>query len=284
MGVKSRSEPTVSVVIPAFNRAHTITRALHSVFKQSHPAYEVIVVDDGSNDQTCQLVQEQFPSVQLIQQENRGVSAARNCGIRSASGEWIALLDSDDAWMPHKLSRQIDVLQEQPYHPLCHTNELWIRNGKRVNPMKKHEKKGGFIFQNCLNICSISPSSVVLHKNILDEVGYFDEALPVCEDYDLWIKICANYPVFYIDAPLTIKYGGHADQLSRKYWGMDRFRVKALDRLLRSGRVKGEDRQAACAILHEKCRILIKGAVKHRNQEVQKSCYHLMERHPLGTS
>lgn len=274
-------EHAISVIIPTFNRVHMIQRALHSVLNQNFPIHEIIVIDDGSNDGTDRIIQEQFPKVRLLQQDHQGVSVARNRGIRMATGNWIAFLDSDDCWVPNKLSRQIDELMKHPRLLLCHTDEIWIRNGKRVNPKKKHEKKGGTIFQDCLLLCVISPSSVLLKKQLLNEVGYFDEALPVCEDYDLWLRICAIYPVLYINEPLTIKYGGHEDQLSKKYWGMDRFRIQALAKVLSSGVIKGYDKRAACAMLHKKCKILVKGAMKHQNQEIQDYCIDLMNSHPL---
>ncbi len=272
----------ISVIIPSYNRIQTIKPALHSVIQQSIPACEIIVVDDGSTDQTNQLMQEQFPEIRLIRQKNQGVSAARNRGIREATGNWIAFLDSDDTWLMDKLSLQVEEIKKNPKHPLCHTNEFWVRNGKRVNPMKKHEKKGGFIFQNCLPRCVISPSSTLIKKDLFDQVGVFDETLPACEDYDLWLRICARYPVAYIAQPLVTKYGGHKDQLSKKYWGMDRFRIQALDKLLSSGSLKVDQEKAARPILHKKCRILIKGAEKYQNEAVQDYCEGLMRRFPLG--
>jgi len=273
---------SVSVVMPVFNRVHTLARALDSVQKQIHAVHEIIVVDDGSTDGVGPFIQQQYPAVRLITQARQGVSAARNRGIRAAEGRWIALLDSDDAWAPQKIARQLAALAAEPLAPLCHTNEIWIRRGRRVNPMKKHEKRGGWIFQDCLPRCVISPSSVLIDKQIFETVGYFDADLPVCEDYDLWLRICAAHPTAFVDAPLTVKTGGHADQLSRQYWGMDRFRVRALDKILRAGVLSKQNEVASQAMLHEKCRVLLKGAIKHRNCEVQDACEVLMRRHPLN--
>ncbi|MFQ5597592.1 MAG: glycosyltransferase family 2 protein [Nitrospiria bacterium] len=272
----------VSVVIPSYNRAHLISRALDSVFAQGHPIHEVIVVDDGSGDGTHLKIRRDYPSAHLIRQRHRGVAAARNRGIRSATGTWIALLDSDDCWAPEKLSKQVEEVLKHPRHPLCHTNEIWIRNGERVHPLKKHEKKGGRIFRDCLPLCMISPSSVLIQKRCIEAVGYFDEGFPVCEDYELWLRICAGYSVSYIDEPLTVKYGGHNDQLSKKYWGMDRFRVQAIDHLLSSSTVYGADQDAAIEMLHEKCAVLVKGAVKYRNHAILNVCRHLMAKFPLN--
>jgi len=260
---------SISVIIPTYNRAHTLPRALHSVLKQDHPVHEIIVVDDGSNDNTAQIIAKNFPSVHLIKQKNQGVSAARNSGIQAATGTWIALLDSDDCWLPSKLSRQIEVLEKNSNPMICHTNEIWIHNGHRRNPMKKHEKKGGAIFYHCLPRCTISPSTVMINKIIFKEMGYFDVTLPVCEDYDFWLRISARHQVLYVDAPLSKKYGGHTDQLSTLYWGMDRFRIQALDKLLKTNKLDEMKRAAVQKTLSKKCKILIKGAIKHKNKKMK---------------
>lgn len=263
---------SVSVVIPSFNRVETLQRALASVLAQTRLADEIIVVDDGSTDSTAEMIRNNFPDVVYLFQTNRGVSAARNTGIEHASGEWIALLDSDDEWLPEKLHRQLALLENSlelsDDQKVCHTEEIWVRNGKRVNQMKKHEKAGGWIYQRCLPICAMSPSSIVIHRSVFDEVGLFDENLPACEDYDLWLKICSRYPVAYIEEPLIVKYGGHEDQLSRRYWGMDRFRVKSLLHILNEGRLEGDDLSATRRVLLDKLNILVQGAKKRGNVEL----------------
>ncbi len=255
-------QTTVTVVIPTYNRKGLLPRALASVARQIRLPEEVIVVDDGSTDDTEGLIRRQFPDVRYLQQENRGVSAARNRGIREAKGEWVAFLDSDDEWLPEKLERQLDALREDSEFLLCHTNEIWIRRGKRVNPMKKHTKFGGFIFKNCLPLCVISPSSVLVHRSLFERVGLFDESLPTCEDYDLWLRITSILPVLYLEEPLIMKYGGHADQLSHRHWGMDRFRIRALEKVIDSEALSGEDRRAAAKMLIEKIDIYLAGARK----------------------
>jgi glycosyltransferase involved in cell wall biosynthesis len=257
----------ISVVIPTHNRAHTLQRCLDSVLKQSEPADEVIVVDDGSDDDSLEVLA-RFPDIDLIRQENKGVSAARNSGIEAASGDWIALLDSDDEWLPHKLETIRRAQTDNPDIHLFHSDEIWIRNGVRVNPMNKHSKYGGDIFRHCLPLCVISPSAAVIRRDLFDEVGLFDPALPACEDYDLWLRICQRHPVHYSDEALIVKHGGHEDQLSRRHWGMDRFRIRTLDRLLRRDTLNPQQHELALDMMLHKLGILLKGARKHDNRAV----------------
>lgn len=231
---------------------------------------EIIVVDDGSTDETAQLIAKLFPEVIYHYQSNQGVSAARNQGLRLATGEWLALLDSDDEWLPTKLARQFELLNKTGLL-VCHTDEIWIRNDVRVNQMKKHLKQGGWIFQHCLPLCVISPSTTLLHRSVLSDVGDFDESLTVCEDYDLWLRIAAKYEIAFDDTPLVNKYGGHADQLSRQYWGMDRFRVIALDKILAT-ELSHMDHAAAKNTLISKLQLLLSGAIKHNNQLLVDEC------------
>jgi len=255
----------ISVVIPTYNRALLLERAIESVLAQSRPANEIIVVDDGSTDDTQQLIGTQYSQIHYIQQANKGVSSARNAGIITATCDWICLLDSDDSWRPEKLAKQSQALTDNPDYLICHTNETWYRNGNVLNQGKKHEKRGGYIFQHCLPLCAISPSSVIINKQLFDEIGLFDENLPACEDYDMWLRICAQYPVLFLDEALTNKYGGHEDQLSIKHWGMDRFRILALQKIIESNKLNETDRQAAINILLNKITIFLKGAEKHGN-------------------
>ncbi|MGR9105431.1 MAG: glycosyltransferase family 2 protein [Gammaproteobacteria bacterium] len=257
----------VSVVIPTFNRIGLVNRAIHSVLRQTRSPDEIIVVDDGSCDGTNSSITEQFPEVIVLFQQNRGVSSARNLGISKSRCEWIAFLDSDDEWLPRKLEAQLEALAQHPEYRICHSDEIWIRNGIRVNPMKKHRKKGGWIFQHCLPLCAISPSSALVHRSLFAVLGGFDESLPACEDYDMWLRITSRYPVLYIDKPLLIKTGGHADQLSRRYWGMDRFRIQALEKIILHGDLQPADRRAACAMLARKAEIFCQGAKRRERSE-----------------
>lgn len=257
----------VSLIIPTHNRAHTLPRALDSVLAQTRPADEIIVVDDGSTDGTAELIHTHYPQVRYVRQPNRGVSAARNAGIRAATGDWIALLDSDDAWQPRKLERQLATLP--PDARLAHCDEIWIRNGVRVNPMRKHAKAGGRIYRHCLPLCAISPSAVLIHGEVFEHIGLFDESLPACEDYDLWLRVTARWPVHYLDEELVIKYGGHADQLSRRHPAMDRFRVRALEKMQTDDALNEADRRATLATLVDKLAILEQGARKRDLPEAE---------------
>ena len=220
------------------------------------------MIDDGSTDGTAPWLKKEYPTVKLIEQANQGVSAARNAGIQQAKSEWIALLDSDDEWFPEKLERQVKELQKYPEILFCHTDEIWIRKGVRVNPMKKHQKFGGMIFRKCLDICRISPSSSLFSRTLLDDAGWFDETLPICEDYDLWLRITAKFPVLYIDDPLIIKYGGHRDQLSRSVDGIEQYRITALEKILKGPNLTKTDRSAAVQMLIKKLNIYLTGLKK----------------------
>lgn len=255
----------VSVIIPTYNRAATIERAVDSILNQTDPPLELIVVDDGSQDDTVTVLKAR-DEVTLIQQGNCGVSAARNAGIRMASGEWLAFLDSDDAWLPEKLVKQKQALWRTRAH-ICHTDEIWIRNGQRVNPKNKHRKPDGWIYEQSLPLCCVSPSSILMHRSVLDEVGLFDESLPACEDYDLWLRLFSRYPVSLVDESLLIKYGGHEDQLSRKYWGMDRFRIKALCKVLDEGHLSPKQQAMTVTTLYTKIEILVKGFLKREKTD-----------------
>ena len=258
---------TVSVIIPVYNRAKLIDSSINSVINQTYPINEIIVIDDGSIDGTYDLVKSSFPQVILKYQENKGVSYARNVGINSAKSKWIAFLDSDDEWLPNKVEEQIDLLNTNSSFKICHTDEIWIRNQVRVNPMKKHRKYGGNIYNNCLPLCIISPSSVIIHKDIFNDVGLFDEELPVCEDYDMWLRICSKYSVLFLDQKLIKKYGGHDDQLSKKYWGMDRYRLIALEKMIDNPNLNTKDRIATINMAIDKAKILQKGYIKHNHKK-----------------
>ncbi|RMH61509.1 MAG: glycosyltransferase [Calditrichaeota bacterium] len=252
----------ISVVIPVFNREHYIERAILSVLNQSRAPQEIIVVDDGSTDNTPRILQKYNDRLRIITQENKGVSAARNKGIEAASGTWISLLDSDDEWLPDKLKHAGAFHENNPHYRIFQSDEIWIRNGRRVNPKKKHAKKAGRIFIDSLALCLISPSAVLFEKSLWEEAGRFDPAFPVCEDYDLWLRITKREEVGLDTRPLTVKYGGHKDQLSRSYPRMDAYRVQAMARHLDDETLTDEEWNALTEQMVRKLNILITGAQK----------------------
>ena len=256
----------ISVVIPTYNRIALVERAIDSVLRQSIKPFDIIVVDDGSDDGTSEMIQKKYRSINLVQQQNSGVSAARNNGIKHAKGDWIALLDSDDEWTEKKLENQVNRLIKNPDYHFCHTNEIWIRNGVRVNQKKRHQKYGGYIFDKCLDICRISPSSTLFKKNILEHVGWFDTQLPVCEDYDLWLRITADYKILFVDELLIIKYGGHTDQLSQSVEGIELFRIKSLENLLANTELSPQKRNLAITMIIKKLNIYLNGLIKRKKQ------------------
>ena len=271
------SSSRISAIIPTFNRAHLLPRAVDSILSQTLPPHSVIIVDDGSTDGTEKLIKKNYPEIKYLKQDNLGVSAARNAGITATSCEWLAFLDSDDEWLPEKLARQMEVLNLAPAMKICHSDEIWIRNGKRVNPLKKHSKSGGWMFKKALPICCISPSSAMIHRSVFDNVGLFEESLPACEDYDLWLRVTSSYPVLYISEKLVVKHGGHQNQLSEKYWGMDRFRIQALENIILSGNLSDENLNDAKQMLQEKTKIFSNGARKRGRTAEAEKCEQRME-------
>lgn len=261
----------ISVIIPTYNRCDLLKRAINSVIKQTITPKEIIIVDNGSTDQTYQMVSSLFPEINYFIEKKRGVSAARNKGILESKSKWIAFLDSDDAWKPTKLEKQMEysVFNQDKYR-IIHTDETWYRNKKFLNQLKKHKKSGGNIFKNSLQLCCISPSSVVLKKQIFDDYGLFDENLEVCEDYDMWIRITSKEEVGFLDSPLVLKYGGHSDQLSKKFWGMDRFRIKSLEKNLKNEHFSKSQKINVLDTLIEKLTIVSDGALKRGNKEIFK--------------
>jgi len=250
----------VSVIIPVYNRKELLREALDSVWGQSFQPRETIVVDDGSDDGTWEWLDPiERPDFKALRQERSGPAAARNRGLAIAQGKYVAFLDSDDAWLPKKLERQVEFLESHPEFQICQTEEIWIRKGIRVNPRKKHAKPSGWIFAECLKLCLISPSAVILAREFLRGLGGFDESFEVCEDYELWLRASLRSPVMTLPEALTLKRGGHPDQLSRAHWGMDRFRVRAIEKTLNCESLSPEQDGAARAELTTKLSILSQG-------------------------
>lgn len=258
----------VTVILPTYNRRQQLPRAVQSVLEQTYRDWELIIVDDGSQDGTGRTVGAfRDRRIRYLYQRHSGVSRARNTGILCSNRPWVSFLDSDDYWHPEKLRRQLEELSRQPLYPVAYTDEIWIRRGKRVNPKKKHRKYGGWIYHHCLPLCIISPSSVMLHRRVLEQVGLFRTDFPVCEDYELWLRVTSRYPVLYLPEKLVVKVGGHGDQLSRSRWGMDNYRLKALQLAYRSGSLTHQQKLWTAGEIVKKARILLPGYAKRGKQQ-----------------
>lgn len=265
------------VIIPSFNRAATLKRAIDSVLGQTYKHYEVYVIDDGSTDGTEELIKS-YTGIHYIKQENKGVSSARNIGIRTSHSEWIAFLDSDDEWLPNKLETQAQFIKNHPELSFVHSNEIWIRNGVRVNPKSKFDKSNDQIFARSLEMCLISPSTTVIKRDLLVKHGLFDESLEICEDYDLWLKILATGEVGFIPENLVKKYGGHEDQLSLKYSIMDLWRIQSLINLQELPDLSEDKRHLVLAEISKKAPILEAGLLKLNHLEQHEKLLKMLNR------
>lgn len=265
----TETSPLVTVVIPTFNRRDFLLEAVKSVLDQTFADFELIIVDDGSDDGTLEALGEFLsdPRAFYLRQENRGVSAARNLGAAKGRGRWLAFLDSDDLWEEEKLSRQLSHLAGNPSLKAAYTEETWYRRGKWANPCNHHAKHSGEIFLACLPLCIISPSSVIIDRETFFALGGFDESLPACEDYDLWLALSARHPVGLLEERLIIKRNGHEGQLSQAHWGLDRFRLKALWKTALDPQLQTWQRGEALSWIIKKATVVAEGAKKRGADE-----------------
>jgi glycosyltransferase involved in cell wall biosynthesis len=262
--VKLKLEKPVSIIIPTYNRKDLLQKAVESVLDQTYPYFELIVVDDGSDDDTPELFKKQLQSIVYIRQENRGPAAARNTGVQAARHDFIAFLDSDDRFAENKLEIQLQAMLEKPEYLISHTQEIWYRNGRILNQKKKHKKNTGNIFKQSLQLCAVGMSTVVIHKKIFEHYGLFDEVYPCCEDYEFWLRVGAEQKFLLVDKALTLKNGGREDQISAIYRvGMDKYRIRAIVKLLQAGGLSELQRNAAREELKKKCEIYGTGCIKH---------------------
>ncbi len=258
-----------SVIIPTYNREQFLRKAVDSVLAQTFRDLELIIVDDGSTDGTRRLLSSYGDiRISCLYQPNSGVSKARNKGLEKSGGRFIAFLDSDDHWAPEKLQKTHEYINRFPAINIFHTEEVWYRQGKLLGQKKKHEKPTGHVYEKALPLCCISISTAVIKRDVFDTVGRFDEDLEACEDYDFWLRATSRYDVKLIPEYLTIKDGGRPDQLSSSVWGLDRFRIKALEKMLSPGILSGMDRELTFAELKKKCRVFASGAKKRGNSEI----------------
>ena len=274
--------PEVSVIIPTYNRRAMVREAIDSVLAQTVAGFELIVVDDGSSDGTgddlARLGAERTESVHIERTANRGPAAARNRGVAMARAPLVAFLDSDDLWAPEKIARHLEFMRENPGCAISQTEEIWIRNGRRVNPGMRHRKRGGDFFVDSLRTCLISPSAVLMRKALFDSIGGFDEDMRAAEDYDLWLRIQVEHAVGLLDEPLVTRRGGHPDQLSGTTPAIDRFRILALVKLLGGNSLSPQRRQATTQVLLEKCRIYAAGLARRGRIEAARRYEWIAER------
>jgi len=263
----------VSVIIPTYNRSSLLSRAVESVFCQTMQCAELVIVDDGSTDNTQEILRKlstasQVP-LRVCLQKNRGPAAARNLGVQRAEYPYIAFLDSDDHWHKRKLERQYNSLVENSDYRISHTQEKWLRRGQHLNKKIKHLPRHGDIFDHCLQLCAVGMSTVMMQRELFSQVGLFDESLRCCEDYDLWLRISCRHHFLLVDEPLTVKEGGREDQVSVQYrQGMDRMRIASLRKLLDGDVLSCRQHRLALAEFRNKVTIFGKGCLKHHKEEL----------------
>jgi len=254
--------PFFSVIIPTYNRKTLLKTSLESVLVQTFDDFEVVIIDDGSTDNTNKMIESYEDNrIKYIHQDNHGVAHARNRGIENSEGKFIAFLDSDDKWVRQKLQRACDFINECPAISIFHTEELWYKSGKLLNQKKKHMKPSGYVYQYALPLCCISISTAVIRQSVFEDIGIFDETLPACEDYDFWLRATHKYEVKLIKESLTIKDGGRPDQLSSQR-SLDRYRIKALEKMLLSKELNRNEYELTCQELIKKCLVFSSGAEK----------------------
>ena len=258
----------VSVIIPTYNRRKLLGKAIDSVLKQTYLNFELLIVDDGSDDGTDEFVASYGNEVRYLYQDNLGASAARNTGIKAARHDLLAFLDSDDCFVPEKLEVQVAAMAAQSEYLVSHTDEIWYRRGQLLNQKNRHAREGGNIFASCLELCAVGMSTSMVRRRLFDQVGPFAEELPCCEDYDLWLRLSAGFPFLLVALRLSIKYGGREDQLSRIHRvGMDRFRITSILKIIGAGELNPEQLLLAQQELVRKCLIYGQGCLKHGRKE-----------------
>lgn len=205
-----RGNPVVSIIIPTYNRAHLLGRAIQSVLDQTHQDFELIIVDDGSTDNTEEIVRSfSDERIRYIKHDkNRGGAAARNTGIKAARGEYIAFQDSDDEWLPEKLEKQIRVFETVPPEVgVVYTGFHRLENNKKTYiPSSKITQKEGYIFSSLLKGNFVTTQAVLVKRECFERAGMFDENLPRLQDWELFIRISKYYHFKCIDEPLVISY------------------------------------------------------------------------------
>jgi len=274
------TQPIFSIIIPTFNRKLFLKKAVDSVLDQTYTNFELIIIDDGSTDDSKEIINAYYDArIKYSYQENNGVASARNHGLKKAKGKYVAFLDSDDWWVPEKLSKTMDYINKFPNVKIFHTEETWYKKGKLLNQKTKHKKPTGFVYTKSLPLCCISISTAVIKKDVFDNIELFDETFEACEDYDFWLRATNKYKIKLIPEYLTLKDGGREDQLSSSIWGLDRFRIKALGKMLDSNELNNENYNLTLKEFNKKCTIFAMGAEKRGRIEEAESYRKLAEKY-----
>jgi len=204
---------SVSVVIPVYNRANTIRDAISSIFIQDIVS-EIIIIDDASEDSLIHFLEPYSSRIKYYRcNQNKGVSAARNIGVDIAKSKYIAFLDSDDIFLNKKIEKQLSFMIDNNLK-ISHSNEFWYRGNRYINQNKNNLRYGGYIFDKVLDKCRVSPSSLMIERELFMSVGGFDESLRVCEDYEFILRVAPFNEIGYIDEKLITKRSITDDQLS----------------------------------------------------------------------
>lgn len=238
--------PIISVIMPAYNAAELILQSVESFLLQSYPAKELIIINDGSTDKLLSvlspILKENKDTIKYLEQENKGVSAARNLGVSAAQGEWVAFLDADDIWFEGKLISQWNSLNGNLW---SHTDSYYFGVGYENRPKRSElsEMHSGQVFENLIMENFITTSSVLINKQMLIAAGAFDEKLEALEDWMLWLIIASNNEITYVDKPL-LDYRVHPASTSRKARKMLPLHLKVIDEAISLYRKRSSDKKA----------------------------------------
>jgi len=207
------SRPKVSVIIPTFNRRELVRKAIDCVLAQSFPVEDIVVVDDGSTDGTAEALVERYGDrIRVVRQSNAGVSAARNRGLEMARGEFIALLDSDDLWLPEKTGRQVRFLEAHPGFGMVLCDIMQVdRDGNDIGPIHRRDfiPEDGHVLRWVLRQPSLAPLSAMFRREVYETVGGFDTALRTAEDIDFHLRVARRWPIGVVSETLVRAMRGH---------------------------------------------------------------------------
>jgi glycosyltransferase involved in cell wall biosynthesis len=250
-----------SVIIPTYNRWPLIQEAIDSVKAQSFSDWELIVADDGSEDESVASLDSDIRCIELEHSGFPGL--VRNRAAALAKGEYLAFLDSDDLWLPQKLELQNEYLKKSPGCRILHSREIWRRGNRIISQIKFTHSRSGMIFEDALEKCIIGPSTAVIRRDLFEMHGGFREDLRIAEDYELWLRICDQERVGYIDTALTVKRADHGfSQLTEQGEPIEYHRILALKDLVFSDELSREHEALARDTLKRKLSIYIRGAEK----------------------